>query len=52
MATEFPSGSAIKHIEKLRVELGSANSDSVLNIIIENLVNKFNESEKVGHYEN
>lgn len=51
LATEFPSGSAIKHIEKLRVELGSANSDSVLNIIIENLVNKFNESEKVGHYE-
>lgn len=44
LASEFPSGSAIKYIEKLKVELGASSNNSVFNIMVERLVNKFNES--------
>lgn len=44
LASEFPAGSAIKQIEKLKVELGTSSNDSVFNVMVERLVNKFNES--------
>lgn len=46
LATEFPSGSAIKYIEKLKVESGSDSNDSVLNSLIDKLANKFYESQE------
>ena len=46
LASEFPSGSAIKQIEKLKVELGSSSNDSVFSTMVDMLVNKFNESQR------
>ena len=44
LANEFPSGTAIKQIEKLKVELGASSNDEVFRVMVERLVNKFNES--------